>query len=332
MRSKRTAVLAPPPPTSLAAGLYQVAGMMDFPRIPFHGHDKETDIRPLKYDFRQLCRHNHDGGIATRVNRRRILDGVADLFEEKGCGDLRAQNLKPKHIEMVADHWIAEGLSPGTIKNRMSQLRWVAQKIGKPNIVMRTNAAYGIPDRVYVTNVSKARELDRTQLDSVTDPYVVLSLQLQAAFGLRREESIKIVPARADRGDRLVLKDSWCKGGRPRQIPLRTMEQRQLVDQARVLAGGKSLVAAGYRTYRDYLNHFRYVCDRAGIHKVHGHRHLYAQTRYRELTGCVCPARGGPTARKLTATEKAIDRHARLVISRELGHGREQITATYLGR
>ena len=95
---------------------------------------------------------------------------------------------------------------------------------------------------------------------------------------------------------------------------------------------GKSLVAPGYRTYRDYLAHFRYECDRAGIHRIHGHRHCYAQARYRELTGWECPARGGPKARKLTPTQKAIDHDARLTISRELGHGREQITAVYLGR
>ena len=58
---------------------------------------------------------------------------------------------------MLVARWLAEELSPGTIKNRMAALRWLAQKIGKDNIVERTNAAYGIPDRVYVTNISKAK-------------------------------------------------------------------------------------------------------------------------------------------------------------------------------
>ena len=44
----------------------------------------------------------------------------------------------------------------------------------------------------------------------------------QAAFGLRRAESIKIQPAWADRGNALVLRASWCKGGRERSIPMRT--------------------------------------------------------------------------------------------------------------
>jgi hypothetical protein len=34
---------------------------------------------------------------------------------------------------------------------------------------------------------------------------------LQAAFALRREESIKIIVAWADRGDWLILGDAWSK-------------------------------------------------------------------------------------------------------------------------
>ena len=49
------------------------------------------------------------------------------------------------------------------------------------------------------------------------------TIALQAAFGLRRGESIKIRPGWADRGDELVLKDSWTKGGRAREIPIAPM-------------------------------------------------------------------------------------------------------------
>ena len=159
-----------------------------------------------------------------------------------------------------------------------------------------------------------------------------MSLRLQDAFGLRREASIKIVPARADKGDTLVLKASWNKGGREIRIPIRTAEQRQLLDEAKALAKGKSLVAPGYATYYAHLKHFRFECERVGIHGVHGHRHRYAQRRYHELTGWECPARGGPTSKQLTKQQKERDREARELISHEMGHGREQVTSVYLGR
>jgi hypothetical protein len=289
-------------------------------------------MRDLNYDFKQLCRHNRDGSYATQADREHILDLVADQLHEMGFRGLRAQGFKPKHVENLVSRWLTEELSSGTIKNRMTTLRWVAQKVGKDNIVARTNAAYAIPDRVYVTNISKARELAMDQLEQIRTLCIRISLRLQAAFGLRREESIKIVPSWADRGSALVLKDSWTKGGREREIPIRTLQQRQLVDEAKALAKGKSLVAPGYTTYRDYLQHFRAECARVGIHAFHGHRHFYAQERYKELTGSECPARGGPTSKHLTPKQKAIDREAREVISREMGHGREQVTAVYLGR
>jgi len=108
--------------------------------------------------------------------------------------------------------------------------------------------------------------------------------------------------------------------------------RRQLLDEAKVLARGKSLVAPGYATYRDYLQHFRYECGRVGVHAFHGHRHLYAQTRYQEMTGWQRPARGGPTYRQLTPKQKVLDRQARETISHEMSHGREQLTAAYLER
>jgi transcriptional regulator of acetoin/glycerol metabolism len=70
----------------------------------------------------------------------------------------------------------------------------------------------------------------------------------------------------------------------------------------------------------------------AGIQHVHGHRHQYAQERYRALTGWACPAQGGPTSRQLTPEQRAIDRQARLTISGELGHGREQVVSIYCGK
>jgi hypothetical protein len=172
-------------------------------------------MRDLNYDFKQLCRRNRDGSYATQADREHILDLCADQLHEMGVRGLHAQGFKPKHVKKLVDHWLAEELAPGTIKNRMSQLRWLAQKIGKENIVERTNAAYGIPDRVYVSNVSKAKDLDSKQLDEMRSPYTQMSVRLADGFGLRREACIKMVPGKADQSDVLVLKAS-LEQGRPR--------------------------------------------------------------------------------------------------------------------
>ena len=288
-------------------------------------------MRDLNYELKQLCRRNRDGSYATQRDREHILILIANQLRELGFRHMRAASLKPKHVEAVIERWKHEGLTAGTIKNRIAELRWWAEKIGKQNVVRKENDAYGIANRKYVTNVSKARELTSGDLSKATDPYTRMSLKLQSAFGLRRAESIKIQPWWADRGDKLVLKDSWTKGGREREVPIRNEAQRQVLDEAKQFAGRGSLIPAD-KSYIEQLRRFEYQCEKAGIHEVHGHRHQYAQTRYRELTGWAAPAAGGPRSKDLTAAQKAIDREARLTISQELGHERENISAVYVGR
>lgn len=104
-----------------------------------------------------------------------------------------------------------------------------------------------------------------------------------------------------------------------------------MLDAATTLAGKGSLIPAELR-YRDQLNRFRAQCDMAGIHGVHGLRHEYAQRRYAEITGWQCPASGGVTSRRLDASDKLADQAARLRLSTEMGHFREQVTSIYLGR
>lgn len=146
-------------------------------------------MRNLNYELKQLCRRNRDGSFATQRDRERVLDLVASQLHDMGYRHMAAASLKPKHVERLVERWQAEGLAVGTIKNRMAQLRWWAEKIGKQNVIARDNDHYGIGNRQYVTNVSKARELSGGELARITDRYTAMSLRLQAAFGLRRGES-----------------------------------------------------------------------------------------------------------------------------------------------
>jgi len=288
-------------------------------------------VRDLNYQLKQLCRHNRDGGYATQRNRERLLSLIADQLHALGFRGMGAQSLKPKHVESLVNRWQAESLSVGTIKNRMTVLRWWAQKVNRQNVIARQNDHYGIPEREFVNTDSKARQVDDAALERIKDDHVRMSLELQQAFGLRREEAIKFQPSYADQGDHLVLKDSWTKGGKAREIPVRTAAQREVLDRAHRLAGRGSLIPAE-RNYRQQLRVYERHTANAGLSKLHGLRHAYAQGRYEELTGWKVPAAGGPTSRSLTREQRVVDREARLVISRELGHEREQITTIYLGR
>jgi len=236
-------------------------------------------MRDLNYQLKKLCRHCREGAYGTQNKRERMLTLMANQLYELGYRGMTTRSLKPKHVEALVTHWFDQGLSIGTLKNRLAVIRWWAQKVDKQNVVARSNEHYGIPDRRFVTNESKAKTVTRSQLDKVRDEHVRMSLELQQAFGLRREEAIKFLPSFADRGDHLVLKASWTKGGRERTIPIRTEAQRDVLNRARRLAGLGSLIPSN-RNYVQQLRIYEGNTLRAGLSNMHGLRHAYAQNRY----------------------------------------------------
>ena len=105
---------------------------------------------------------------------------MANTLHELGYRRLRATGLKGRHVEALVREWRRQGLSVGTMKNRMSHLRWWAQRISKPNVVRADNASYGIGERQRVTNEGRSRDLPEDRLALVRDARVRMALRLQA--------------------------------------------------------------------------------------------------------------------------------------------------------
>ncbi len=288
-------------------------------------------MKDLNYQLSKLCRDNRDGGFSTQATRFRILDLIANQLLALGYRRMQATSLKPKHVDALLAKWRVQGISTGTLKNRLSALRWWAKKVNKRSIIARDNSVYGIGKRENVAKESKALKLGAEQLSAISDPYMKLSIRLQAAFGLRREESIKFSPSYAIQGNHIKLKPSWTKGGRARTVPIRNDEQRKLLDEIKAFVKGGSLIPAQLN-YVQHLNRYQRQLRNAGMKKLHGLRHAYAQQRYLELTGWKAPVAGGPTSKQLTPEQLAPDYEARVLVSNELGHARVEISAVYLGR
>ncbi len=288
-------------------------------------------MKDLNYQLMKLCKANRDGSYSTQATRTRILDRIANQLHELGYKHMQAKSLKPKHIDALVSLWRDQDLSIGTFKNRLSALRWWARKVGKDDMIPKGNDAFDIGRRSQVSTESKAWELKEAHLQKITDEYVRLSLRLQAEFGLRREEAIKFRPNYAIKDDHIRLKASWTKGGRARTVPIRTEEQRNLLEEIRKLAGGGALIPPN-KNYEEQLHRYERQVRTAGIKNPHGLRHAYAQRRYQELTGWKSPLAGGPASKSLTIEQRALNEGARETIARELGHDRSSITRTYLGR
>ncbi len=245
-----------------------------------------------------------------------------------GHRGLRLKGLGNRHVSNVVRLWKQQDLTDATIMNRLSALRWLGPKIDKPNLGYDSNQVFRLSGRAPPT-VNKARTLTVAVTQRISDPYIRSALKLQAAFGLRREEAMKLKPKWADRSTKLVLKGSWTKGGRPREIPIRTPYQRGVMEEAKRIAGNGSMIPA-HKTYKQHLHAWEHVTRKAGLSKTHGLRHAYAQSRCRELTGWKSPHQGGPARDELKGETRQRDIEARHRIAEELGHSR--ITITYVLR
>lgn len=291
-------------------------------------------MNKLEYGFDHILKRNKDGSYATQSNRRRMLSMFADQLKKAGykTNEMRPSDIKGRHINALVRRWKIDGISAGTMKNRMSNVRWLAEKIGKADMI-KSNTTYGIEDRKYITNTDKSLRTDNLQLDKLST-HIRQSVELQKQFGLRREEAMKLNPEYALGGydpysaTVLRIKPSWSKGGRAREIPITSDAQRNTLMAALTLAGDSSLIPAE-RSYKEHLGYFERETSAIGLGQTHGLRHLYAQNRYRELVGIDCPAVGGII--DLTDEQKALDLSARQTISSELGHKRLSVTGIYLG-
>lgn len=285
-------------------------------------------MKDLNFSLKQLCRRCKEGSHATQADRLQLLQQVANQLHIMGFELPSAGSLKPKHVDALVTRWRAEGLAAGTVKNRLAALRWWAEKVDKRGVV-KTNEDYGIPGRSAWTG-DRARDLEDDALAKVACPYIRMSLQLQAAFGLRREEALKFRPGWADQGDHLRLQGSWCKGGRARVVPIVSAEQREVLDAAHRLAGGGSLIPPD-RSYVRHLQVYKYATLQAGIANPHGLRHAYARRRFESLVEAFSGVGGAdPTTPDQNARQRA-SLQARQAVARELGHERIEVTAVYLG-
>jgi len=165
-------------------------------------------MRQLNYQLKQLCKSNRDGSYTTQVNRHDILQKMAGDLHKLGYRGMQSNSLKQKHVDALLNQYKSEGLAIGTLKNRLSVLRWWANKLGRPQVVAKNNDHYNIGKRELVAKNSKAQTLDQDKLNSITDTHIKMSLELQAAFGLRREEAIKFSPRYADQQDHICLKST----------------------------------------------------------------------------------------------------------------------------
>lgn len=287
---------------------------------------------------------HRERSFKSHANRVQRLNRSVQTLRELGHNLQDIKHLKQKHVFALVEHWKENKISTAEIKNRMTDMRWIAGKINKQSMIPRTNRELGIEDRKMPSNdINRAVTRSKEELARISDDCTRMSLRGQELFGLRKKESIMLNVQRDydEKNGVLRLKDrgSGTKGGRPREIPIRNKEQRQYLIEAKNFQQDhkiENFIGKKYdgsnRILKEQMSVYEKNCERAGLTNNHGLRHHYAQTRYEEITGNKCPRQGGKTFSEMTPDERLKDTEARMIVSAELGHGREYVTRTYLGR
>lgn len=288
---------------------------------------------------------------ATRISNRalsiktqeRRTTALCKSFVELRKGGFALQSpwsLKAKHVEYLVRTWVAEGQSGGTIENKLTYLRAIAKWMGKTNLV-RTLENYvdrkehGLV-RSYVALEDKSWEAHgvdaAAKIDEIaqTCPYTAVQLKLQAAFGLRIEESFMLRPVEAVRNPQTLAVTRGTKGGRPREVPIER-KTAILEEAARLSNGLTGSTVPADRTLKQWRDWYYYVLDKHGVTKnglgvtSHGLRHGYLQTLYEQEAGVPAPIKRAEMRPEPQAHQDALRR-----VVEAAGHSRVTKANAYL--
>jgi len=270
---------------------------------------------------------------------------------------LDPRSFSGRHVDAVTGYWRDEAkagrMSPATIQTYFSFMRTFAGWIGKPKLLKPIGCYFDDPAlyvRSLVAGVDKSWKGQGVDAAAVIanveayDVHAAASLKLMQAFQLRFKESVMFRPHSdvitaaqagepADGVDFFLDTHRGTKGGRERLFPVdNAMRWDAIAYARRVAVGVNDSVSDPRLTLQQALRRLRYVMERFGVTRAtlgvtpHGLRHQGAADDFEQMTGAPPPIAGGPPV------DPAVDRAARLEISKRLGHGRVQIVAAYCGK
>jgi integrase len=292
----------------------------------------------------------------SKYNIRQAARQLGDDFKAAGVRTKFAKQISEQDVHKLVEYLKNKGNIIGTIEDKLSALRSICHEAGNDVPKNLKNPELGISGRNVLNpdNIDKSAvisEASLRKLEAGKRPEAAAALRLEMAYGLRREESAHVVyeltnghsVTALERPDMLEMKGSWCKNGRQRG---KTTYNGRPDGKLLLRDGGKVLrqvsedvkgIKINYRV-EQFERKINYAADKCKVWdsnpEIHPHalRHNYAHERYKELTGRDCPAAGGLTYAEMTRQEQKEYHEACQVIAEELGHDRETISRTYLGK
>jgi integrase len=278
--------------------------------------------------------------MQTQKCRTMTLGKSFEELRQNGFALQSPYSLKHKHVQFLVNFWLRRKLTRGTIENKLTYLRSLADWTRKPELV-GTLADYvdrenhdllrsHVPriDKSWVANgIDAERKIKEV---AATDRNVAVQLKLQAAFGLRVEESFLLRPAQAVRNDGLLHVTRGTPGGRDRLVPIGL--RLAVLEEAAVLSNlyTGTTIPHGY-TKQQWRDRYYHVLRKHGVRHSgigvtsHGLRHQFLQQMYETLAGAPAPIK----QQRESASAK-LHREARQRVVQAAGHSDVSKSNAYL--
>lgn len=231
----------------------------------------------------------------------------------------RIETVKPQMVQSFFQTRLAAGISASQLSKDATAFRLLAEKIGKQNIVPRSNAELGFSRTK--TDRMQPKTLDRSAAEGIRatlverhektglpdDRVLIAAYDLRTAFGLRAGESLS---AQAN-GNNLEVTG---KGGRFRSLPAVNQEQKQALAQLKSVSKEIGNVKGrlippqlSQQQMYDYQRNTIRACNgtKVASTNMHASRHEYAQKE-----------------KAAGVSDKQL--------SEQLGHGREDVIGHYV--
>jgi site-specific recombinase XerD len=192
--------------------------------------------RNLEFQARQLIGKNY--GVAQKTTEK-LLSNLKSIttYLEKTYGLQKINDVKSKMVSSYFENMKVSGYSKATMSSHATAWREIAEATGKRNIVPRFNRELGINrDERYSPKTANIEKIDNLR-QSLYDRSENLGIahDLRHAFGLRAMESIRSSKTENINGKE-YLKIEGAKGGRPRSLPVETLEQKEAVARVKLIS------------------------------------------------------------------------------------------------
>ena len=298
--------------------------------------------RNMAYAGTQVLQARFGGGHFSSVASHGDRWNSFSTWAKQSAGVKDMRDINKETVVQYGAYLREQGLAAATIQNRISTINVVMsharegqweklsprELAGRSRSTVRTEAPKSYTAERYTAAHSAMTSAGLARAAAV--------FGLAREFGMRSEEASKANLDRLDkemrqRGEINIV--DGTKGGRtaPRWVAVTPAGREALAAAIAARPEGSSNMLRPNETYKNWrageLRAGREILHEHGIRGYHDARAAYACARYTELTGHAAPAVSGGRR----TVDRATDQAARRTISTELGHGRTDVAAAYVG-